>query len=271
MIDKKLKMVLGFIALSIIVIALPFIFNLYHQRKTIRTVKLIKSDLRSLATSIEARAIDECCYLYPDEAFTPGSVYAQRYGMDMEILTLLNELPKLKRRYYLFKDYKNLLRRYVGEQPVSLNEDEERIYAELDEIFSPQKYIDMEENRIYQFASLTTPVAYYKVSHKKRSEMGNRPLFKDPFNDDDPGVYRYGTLFYKDRHLQEFWILLSHGPDRDADLYPEYVDQFNMDQPSMTMVYNDFPFEGQPKPMVDYIYDPTNGHISDGDIIRIKQ
>jgi hypothetical protein len=55
------------------------------------------------------------------------------------------------------------------------------------------------------------------------------------------------------------YIIISCGPDRDYDIDPEKYYDPNIAQPSLALLTE------------AGTYDPTNGHISDGDIFRVKQ
>lgn len=93
---------------------------------------------------------------------------------------------------------------------------------------------------------LTTPVSY--LSALPRDPFPSQVLFLT-------GVYRYGAM---DLDVASRWVLASVGPDRvpsmdPIEFYPGY-------RPGL--------FQGQ-VPGFDYlIYDPTNGTLSRGDVIR---
>lgn len=109
-------------------------------------------------------------------------------------------------------------------------------------------------NRFKNFAALTTPTAYLpEVPRDFFSPDGNLP-------------YRYGV-----GPLSYPWILASNGPDGDEDLD---VNQFCLHTSRhSSKSYHDYDsvYYGYEKPLVEYMYDPTNGMKSNGDIIRIMQ
>jgi len=99
---------------------------------------------------------------------------------------------------------------------------------------------------------LTSPIAYI-------SEIP-----KDPFNREGNRHYRYGIS-----HHDSYWILAGNGPDGDEDLD---VDRFCLES-GLLIAHNssDTIYYGYDKPLTEYMYDPTNGTKSNGDIIRIRQ
>jgi hypothetical protein len=97
-------------------------------------------------------------------------------------------------------------------------------------------------NSAYAGATLTTPIAY-------TAGFGGWQYFRDPFAGDRDHVYGY----YADTNG---WVIFSPGPDVEYDL--EWTDYTSSEpQPSLGLLA--------------FSYDPTNGTLSSGDIIRVKQ
>lgn len=90
-------------------------------------------------------------------------------------------------------------------------------------------------------ATLTTPVAYITS------------YFNDPFANVPGDTFAYHT---KEEGGATGWVLFSPGPDGRFDFEWE--------------LYS--PLTPQPSPdLIPYLYDPTNGLLSSGDLIRFKQ
>jgi general secretion pathway protein G len=87
------------------------------------------------------------------------------------------------------------------------------------------------------FMSLTTPVSYITE------------FPKDPFSP-DAGTYAYYSI-------NDSWVIFSPGPDKKYDITPE-KDFIPGDKNTDSRI-------------ISKTYDPTNGTISAGDIIRVKQ
>jgi len=193
------------------------------------------------------RYVDNSSFLVPDEVFVPGSVFSRRYGMDPEVLGLWNQIPKDKRPTYGLRK---------SEKQFTQSETElwDRIQTKLGREMG--EYTGLERNRSFSFEVLTTPVAY----------LTRVP--RDPFNKNFLGYYRYGTPAQGAAHSPanySSWMLLSNGPDKDEDINPSYVVLDDRRQP---VLYSGYPFEGKPRPLQEFVYDPTNGTQSDGDIVR---
>ena len=204
---------------------------------------MVKDDLRRMATAIEARYVDNSSYLVPDEVFVPGSVFARRYGVDPEVIRLWNGLPQDKRPTYG-------LRRHEKE----FTEAEQNLWQQIEQTAGDRLsyYQNWERNRSLDFGVLTTPVAY----------LVRVP--RDPFSEDFAGRYRYGTPRVN-RGWADCWMLASNGPDGDADIAPEYVE---VQDDRSAWLHVAYPFQEAPQPLQNFLYDPTNGALSSGDIVR---
>jgi hypothetical protein len=84
---------------------------------------------------------------------------------------------------------------------------------------------------------LTTPIAYVTR------------MMLDPFNVGEPFAYHRET-----RPDVEGWLLVSQGPDEDFDIDPARDYDGSAPQPTPALAAR--------------IFDPTNGTISDGDLVR---
>jgi hypothetical protein len=87
-------------------------------------------------------------------------------------------------------------------------------------------------------SNLTTPVAYLTS------------FFLDPFA---PGS-KIPFAYYAD---EDGWVLVSPGPDGKYDINPESDYSSSVSQPSLRLLAK--------------YYDPTNGAVSPGDLVRVKQ
>ena len=104
---------------------------------------------------------------------------------------------------------------------------------------------------------VTTPVAY----------LARIPI--DPFRRD--GDRSYGYMVYRRPGWDGYgivpFILVGCGPDGDRDIpLDEYGRQTARDEKSP---YDWRGYHGFPKPLVTYLYDPTNGLRSHGDILFV--
>jgi len=88
---------------------------------------------------------------------------------------------------------------------------------------------------------LTTPVSYM-------NRINPIHTFPDPFHEADGVPLRYVLL-------NDGWILLSMGPDEDYDIPSAPDFDFSTYQSHLDSI-------------IDFIYDPTNGTVSNGDIMR---
>jgi len=81
-------------------------------------------------------------------------------------------------------------------------------------------------------------------------------LPKDPYsqNRNEPFVYKTNG---------EKWVLVSRGPDGDFDFDPDVLFDSEIDKYEYLGGYFRFP-----RPGARYLYDPVNGPVSNGDIIR---
>jgi type II secretion system protein G len=133
----------------------------------------------------------------------------------------------------------------------------------------PPAFFKFLDSRMHRLRPLTTPIAY--ITSAPRDPFNSR----DPRSTDDvaslwwEGMYAYGAGPIE---AESRWILASDGPDRifggpqaDTDyhlsfiVYPGY-------QPGMFYALNIGPGGSL---VFDYqIYDPTNGSVSQGEIIR---
>jgi len=218
--------------------------QLSSEMSTEAKVELVKNDLRQMATAIETRYVDNSCYLVPDEVFVTGSIFARRYGVDPEVIALWNQLPREKRPTYGLTSHEKQFTE--AEQALW-----ERIVQKVgDDI---HKYQNLERNRCLGFEILTTPIAYLTR------------IPRDPFSKHFTCLYRYGTPQVRDA-WPTFWMLVSNGPDEDADVDPAYVVP---DEDQSLWHYYSYPFEGTRRPLKELIYDPTNGVLSSGDIVRL--
>lgn len=93
-------------------------------------------------------------------------------------------------------------------------------------------------------AALTTPVAY----------LTRMPT--DIFTLDEAYWYAYYSVNYNDTSKRGGWVLISAGPDLDHDVSPEEV--YDPYKPNIHVI------------MKTYEYDMTNGTISNGDLITIR-
>lgn len=77
----------------------------WRQYSTLRKLSQVRSDLRALGGGVMAVPVDWSLPLVPDAVFDPDAVYFRRYadrlGLDPEVMRLLNELPIDKRRGFL--------------------------------------------------------------------------------------------------------------------------------------------------------------------------
>lgn len=94
----------------------------------------------------------------------------------------------------------------------------------------------------FQGGALTTPIAYITS------------LFPDAFAAPKPQTFGYYSKTTDSDKTG--WVLFSTGPDKKFDLEWELYD----------------PSKPQPSPeLLRFFYDPTNGTVSGGDIVRVKQ
>jgi hypothetical protein len=96
--------------------------------------------------------------------------------------------------------------------------------------------------------SITTPVAYL---------LG---YFSDPFAPQEKQCSRTYAYYSVNKKEHSGWISWGAGPDGDYDLdWRKYggIGEFNQ--------------EGVDLRFIDVVYDPTNGSVSNGDIVRWKQ
>jgi type II secretory pathway pseudopilin PulG len=115
-----------------------------------------------------------------------------------------------------------------------------------------RKYGHYKDWLFRDYAILTTPIEYIST------------IPKDPFSREGNRHYRYGI---SPRYWP--WILVSNGPDGDEDLG---INRFCLDSGRQTAPnFHDSVYYGYDKPLTEYMYDPTNGAKSNGDIIRLKQ
>ncbi|HEQ60860.1 MAG TPA: hypothetical protein ENN74_04540 [Firmicutes bacterium] len=218
--------------------------QLSSEMSTEAKVELVKHDLRQMATAIESWYVDNSSYLVPDEVFEPGSVFARRYEVDPEVIALWNQLPAEKRPTYGLR-----------KQEKQFTEAEQALWEQIEQKAGDDihKYQNLERNRCLGFEILTTPIAYLTR------------IPRDPFNKNFTGLYRYGTPQVRDA-WSTFWMLVSNGPDEDADIAPAYV---VLDEDQSLWHFYSYPFEGTRRRLEELIYDPTNGVVSGGDIVRL--
>lgn len=102
---------------------------------------------------------------------------------------------------------------------------------------------------------------FYLLNHYKVLFEGNFITYTDlstktidPFSP-TTSQYRYHHTGLPD--VLHFWIIISNGPDQDADI-------------NINDVISKPPNYGLDKPIIEYVYDPTNGIISSGDIFWIS-
>lgn len=222
----------------------PGMQQLSSEMSTEAKVELVKNDLRQMATAIEARFVDNSSYLVPDEVFVPGSIFAQRYGVDPEVIALWNQLPMEKRPTYGLR-----------KQEKQFTESEQALWEQIKQKVGDDihKYQNLERNRCLGFQILTTPIAY----------LSRIP--RDPFNKNFTGLYQYGTPQVRDG-WSPLWMLVSNGPDEDADIDAARV---VLDEDQSLWHYYSYPFEGTRRRLEELIYDPTNGVVSGGDLVRL--
>jgi hypothetical protein len=86
---------------------------------------------------------------------------------------------------------------------------------------------------------------------------------EDPFSNRKHSNYRYET-----GPSNQFWIVAGNGPDGDEDLDLTYFGMKN-GRDIVGWPYDGI-YYGYDKPLTEYMYDPSNGMISNGDIIRLN-
>lgn len=134
----------------------------------------------------------------------------------------------------------------------------ESYMTDHNKLFRTTRYVG--ETRTYIWSPMTTPVAYMTSVpidpfNLVDANIGDRVIIIWGPDYIDPNPARSATFFspyseYSDgtnMRRTGFWVLFSLGPDKKYDV--------------LDPVY--------PSPM--YPYDPTNGTISKGDIVRFKQ
>ena len=106
-----------------------------------------------------------------------------------------------------------------------------------------------------QMKTLTTPVAYMTS------------YWPDPFAPEDSssaGYFNYYCVEAPDDPADACWMLWSAGPDQYYDIDLSILETLTVDSLRNFSVYQ------YPDELTPYIFDPTNGTVSDGDVIRIK-
>ena len=102
--------------------------------------------------------------------------------------------------------------------------------------------------------AITTPVAY----------VAKFPA--DPFSRESDRSYGY--MVYRQHDPPLPFILVGCGPDGDRDLpLYDYGRDLGRKEPWSS---DPRAYQGFPRPLITYQYDPTNGLCSDGDIIRMQ-
>ncbi len=216
-------------------------------------VTLVEQDMRQLATGFESWYVDRCAYPVPDEAFEQQSLFRERYGIAPEVADLLRRLPPAPQPGCS-----------SGDDTSSFAQREQELYAQIQKLTGEEnwlvrsKYGDLLRNRLWYLNALTTPVAYL------------RNIPHDPFHADFTGRYRYGTDVDvgRDHPIAGAWVLVSDGPDEDKDIDPAYVVINVLGGENRSLLYTEYPFEGLGEPLLHFVYDPTNGTLSSGDIVR---
>jgi len=224
------------IVVAIIAILAAIAVPNFLEAQTRAKVARVNSDLRSLATAIEAYRVDH--NRYPEGTDNPS-----RY--DPAIVEFLGPLAP---GYYTFRTRTDGGAPYAGAGG---------------------------------FATITTPIAYVST------------IFLDPFASQVGGNLTYCYRNAKDTN--DFYILTSFGPDADV-LRPGGVGSESM-SPFSTRMDGNSParmgdineravihyaektnpgivnaveaWGGFQAALSDLVYDPTNGTISEGDIVRI--
>jgi len=89
----------------------------------------------------------------------------------------------------------------------------------------------------------------------------------DPFSPSKKEFYRYAYEFIGNV-AHSSYILVSNGPDYEPDIDEKAFRPYRVD--SNGKLVPNAPNYGLPKPIVEYIYDPTNGTFSSGDLIYVE-
>lgn len=117
-------------------------------------------------------------------------------------------------------------------------------------------YDYLAEHYLRNFEPLTTPIHF----------IAEVP--RDPFAPPENNLYRYGLSPYVEGR-GAYWVLAGNGPDRDVDLdvtlFGRDTGRIEYGRPDRTRYF------GLDHPLLDYMYDPTNGLTSSGDIIMIRK
>ena len=214
---------------------------------------LANQDMKLVISSINAFVCDWSGSLAPDQVFIPGSVYAQRYGTDAEVLRLWEQVPRLK-KMDLCLGTNETFGAWLTEAEYGLITCVEARLASQGGM-AKGTFFELEKYRAYHLERLTTPMAYVST------------VPKDPFGNPLGRPYRFGTIIDKKKlNIFEYPpLVISNGPDGRVDVRPELLE---LGPDGKLFQYSEYPFKGEPRPISDFIYDPTNGSLSSGDIVQ---
>lgn len=203
-----------------------------HRWVIKKRVEKSEQDLRTIAQALKARSVDYSQFPMTDAYFRSP----ERVLMDMK-----NDADNLRRKGRIV-DYEDVVKRL-------------HFKGRTGNTAQPT-YDSLVEHYMGDYSPLTTPIAYLKDVPVDHFASGEKPR------------YRYGIS------PVEFgrWILAGNGPDGDADLD---VNRFGRSggrwepplkrgDPIYTWYF------GLDRPLLDYMYDPTNGLKSSGDIILTR-
>lgn len=118
-------------------------------------------------------------------------------------------------------------------------------------------YVDNNSYPVHQFDETLGGARYAFAPHKGTFQTLTTPIgyitsiWPDPFATGQETTYSYFST-------GKTWIVWSFGPDRDDDIGP-FLSGARFDLSELE------------EALVSYTYDPTNGTISDGDIVRMKR
>lgn len=226
-----------------------------------KRIENARKDMHNIRNAIRVFSADWSQFPVSDDVFTSGSVYHQRYcndpgqRIDSDMLLLLEgfslkawaaqakgielcESIYNEKKYYSNPEAHQKIQDMIGPSP-------------KDYWWAP--YEELDRGRLYGYRKLTTPRAYLKY------------IPEDPFSKDPPFLYRYGAIMQEGESFTNFmWILLGNGPDGDVDIRPEYIAN---DEKGDLVIYDNYPFKGEPESFWDIVYDPTNGVQSNGDLV----
>lgn len=186
---------------------------------------------------------------------------AQRWRLSSD-LTDLNSIGMIFHNQYKIA---NLINR--GQSMKKVHEDYKKIAYAL-ALFSMDAGIyPTTEQELTVLIRREQPIGMMQSKNDYSYLDGDILNFYDPFSE-DIASYRYACPQSKDSRVYwPFYMIVSNGPNRKPDLDEKSFQPYCKD--TLGNLIPNAPNFGLSQPLLDYVYDPSNGTMSSGDIVYI--